>query len=161
MSGQIGEKASDLIPGDQRIGVKEVRRALMTGELWEAMKTRMREEEPPLIAQAQDANEIQERAEIAVTLANLWNKVSEIVADERQPEMPGEEPARAQFEEHERRTGREDRGTAATQIRARVPIHSTVELRPPVRTETFEKTFGGKSYAGGGESRKGRRKANT
>jgi hypothetical protein len=88
--------------------VDEVRKALIIGGLWDAMKSRIFEEEPLLRAQAQEMNEVHETAEIAITLVNMWNNVPEVIADESHPQIPWEEPVRAQREENDRRPGRED-----------------------------------------------------
>jgi hypothetical protein len=132
--GQIGEAASDLIPGDRRIGIEEMRRAVIIGDLWDAMKARMREE-VPVIAFAPTAAENQERANVAMILANLCNEILEPVLIERIRDMPFVEEMGADVEEGEIIVERDERAMVATQSQSNTQSYAATELRtPPITT---------------------------
>lgn len=122
--------------GELRIGIEEVRRALIIGDLWDAMKARMREEEAPVIARAPTTAENQERANVAPTLANLCNEIPEPVLMERRQDMSFVEEMGAEVEEMELIVERDERAMVAAQSQSNTQSYAATELRPPVRTSS-------------------------
>ena len=127
MSGEIGQAVSELIPSNRRIGIEEVRRALIIGDLWNEMKARIREEEFPVMARAPDVAEIQERADIAMTLANLRNETPEPVLVERLQDMPLVEQTRVYGEEREITSEGEERVVVTTPAQSSTQCNAATE----------------------------------
>jgi hypothetical protein len=146
-----------MIPVDQRIGVKAVRRALKTAGLWEEMKARVREEGIPAITLASTTAEIHERANVANALVNLGKEIHEPVqtnpVPERLRDKPLVEEISAEIEQREIIVERGERAIGTAQSRWNSQSYEATELRPPLKTNAVMRKRRGEQQGQEGERR--------